>query len=854
MVVERPSDRDYACFFCGKGKSKDISTACTECGMPLDVGRKFEGQKVGDYSLIQYVNRGFYSATYHAENKIGKEFAVKITPQILYSEHEKNFEEEIRKYRQVGTHPNVAELIDAGYSEVKADSTSLQTYYVVMEWIAGQKLTEFMKREEISVSEMYGVILDMSSGVARFESNNLWHNDLNSDNILVKELTEEERETRLSKSQYICKIVDFGSAVFRQSERHKVLDDVRFMGQHINTMRNFLLERPSSITKEDRFFLDELGKVVAHILDEDPTRSMNKAKTVLDEVKAIYARRLVLEQEGPIQLTDPFAYLNANEFPTPREAYINLLFSDKFPWLKGIIGPESQPMLITGPRGSGKTMILQSIRLKTKLNKQTVDETSEQIKERIKLDRMVGFFMSARIEIGNNCPLTKLPSWATDEEKVNLYFNLLYVYEIVDSIHFGMTNGLIDVPPEAERAICIFICGVLENGFVASFGGLLSSISVVQSQLIQDKYSKAVKPGIVGPTFLSNISSLLKEKIPFFSRKHIVFLLDDFSLPKVPDVIQKTLLPIIWNSGGGYSFRVTAHSESTLFRDLKEIAYMPNREFTGINLGASYINNMDENKLDQIKSCVEDIFKKRFELNPDYRGKRLEKILRENNKTQIAKIIKELNQKKKLHTLRYAGWPTIIKLCSGDISYIIDILRQILREKPSRVPVSVDVQNREIRRYARSELYRLQDYSVKSCNLYEVAANFGKFSLFKLLRTEEVDGEKRPGEYLRIEVQIDGLSSEAKEALADLLRNGVFVDGGFSSSAKGTPARRLVFKKLFTPAFPTTYNSRDTWPMSAEHFVEFITDPKKYVKKIMSEHGIPPEDQQLELDSLWQPM
>lgn len=130
MVVERPSDRDYACFFCGKGKSKNILDACSQCGKPLDVGQMFEGQKV-DYSLIHYEGRGFYGATYKAENRIGKPYAVKITPQILYSQYEKNFEEEIKKYRQVGSHPNVAELIDAGNSEVRADSTVLPIYYVV---------------------------------------------------------------------------------------------------------------------------------------------------------------------------------------------------------------------------------------------------------------------------------------------------------------------------------------------------------------------------------------------------------------------------------------------------------------------------------------------------------------------------------------------------------------------------------------------------------------------------------------------------------------------------------------------------------------------------------------------------
>ncbi len=130
--------------------------------------------------------------------------------------------------------------------------------------------------------------------------------------------------------------------------------------------------------------------------------------------------------------------------------------------------------------------------------------------------------------------------------------------------------------------------------------------------------------------------------------------------------------------------------------------------------------------------------------------------------------------------------------------------------------------------------------------------NFGKFSLFKLIH-KDVGQEKRPAEYLRIEVEIDRLTASAKDAIGELLRNGVFVDGGFSSSSRGTLARRLVFKKLFTPVFPTTYNNRDTLSMSASNFEAFVADPKGFVKESMGEHGLPPEQQALELDNLINP-
>lgn len=848
MPLERPSERDYPCFFCAESKTKDLGASCPRCGQPIDAGPLFQDQMVGGYRLVKHVRRGFYGATFSAENRIRKQFAVKIIPRLLYKQQGKSFEEEIPKYRGLGSHPNIAELMDADEAELTTQSGRLPIYYIVSEWVQGQSLHEFIKRTDLTVAEMYGAVLDIASGVARFEAKNLWHNDLNSDNILIRRLSQEERETRRSESCYICKIVDIGSAVVRQAERRAIPDDVTFLGLHIREMRNALLRNTAKLTKEDQYFLEELAKVIAHILDEDPARSVDRVQTALNEIKTLYEHRHIPKEEEEVELSDPFAYLNANDFPT--EKYTTRLFSDLFPWLTSIVSPETQNMLITGPRGSGKTIILRSMRLKTRFLTRRENETTAAAAERLRSDRLAGFFVSARIEIGNNCPLTKLPQWAQSEELVNLYFNLLLTHEVVGAIHSGKMKGFLPVPPEAEWKLTSYVCNALGSSSAVGFAGLIDVISRLQHQIISDEYSATVSPSAVGPSYLSQLCALLKTEIPFFAEKNIVFLLDDFSLPRVPDAIQRALLPIIWNPGGGYCFRVTAHSESLVSEDLRRNTYLPNREYAEVNLGASYINNVDiEKNLANIQQCVDDILKKRFALNRSFQSRTVEKLLgnRSSDELGIAQRIRELTAHKKARVFRYAGWSTIIKLCSGDISYVIDVLRRILEVAPGKYPVGVMVQHKEIRRYARSELYRLQDYSVETCNLYEVATHFGKLSLFKLLH-DDVGKEKRPAEYLRIEVETDALSGAAKHALADLLRNGVFIDAGFSSSSKGTPARRLIFKKMFTPVFPTTYNSRDTFPMSAGHFIEFVEDPAKFVKRIMGEEGIPPEEQQVELD------
>jgi hypothetical protein len=497
-------------------------------------------------------------------------------------------------------------------------------------------------------------------------------------------------------------------------------------------------------------------------------------------------------------------------------------------------------------------MILRSMSLKTKLSTHLRDPNSEAFRNRLEQDRFIGFFVSARLEIGNNCPLTKLPRWAENADLVNEFFSLLYLYEIAGTLHLALHRQMIEVPGEGERRICEEVSARLGVGGLATFSALTSVIQMRQNAILQDRFVGNVPRSMIGPDVLSTVCDLLKSNIPCFSRKHIVFLLDDFSLPKVPELIQRALLPIIWNPGGGYSFKVSAHSESMVSVDLRDIVYSVNREFTEVNLGAQYINAVDlEQKMTIVKAGLEDVVARRVSLSGEYQQRSLDDVLGVERNAPIAETIRRLYKSKRLRTLRYAGWPTLLRLCSGDVSYVIDVLRRIVREDWGDQQISVDTQHREIRRYARDDLVRLNDHPVTSCRLYEVALSFGKFSLFKLLHSEVGKGkEERPAEYLRIEVELDRMTPGTQEALVDLLRNGVFVDGGFSSSSRGRPARRLIFKKLFTPAFPTTYHSRDTWPMTAAHFAEFVSKPSEYVKGILGQHNVPPQEQQLELEGL----
>jgi hypothetical protein len=497
------------------------------------------------------------------------------------------------------------------------------------------------------------------------------------------------------------------------------------------------------------------------------------------------------------------------------------------------------------------------MRLKTKLAPLVDDEPATSALERINQDPFIAFFVSARLDIGNYVPLTKLPQWMESDEAVLCYFNLLYAYEVCDTALYGSLKGLLQISGNVEYEFCQFIGRSLKDHDIVSLPGAVSAIKRIQAAILAFRQGEPLPEGLCSAKFLELLCTHVRLLVPAFAEKRIVFLLDDFSAPKIPVHIQRTLLPIIWNSGAGYTFRVTAHSESVEVVDLRTNTYVTNRDYQEINIGAAYVNLTDlQGSASIVSACVDEILDKRFAMSSQRPGVSARKLLGTREPRSIAKEIRKRFNEKKLRALNYYGLNTVISLCSGDISYIIDIIGKMLEQRSpdTHDPISHQYQNRVIRQYARRELYKLQDYSVPGLNIYEIALQFGKMSLFKLINEDVGSGEQtRPAEYLRLEVQLNQATQETRRAIAELMRNNVFVDGGFGSSAQGSPTRRLIFRKLYTPAFPTTYNSRDTYPMSVQHFGDFSRDPVAYLRRVLGRSGVGPDQQQYVLDALWNP-
>lgn len=822
---------EIACIFCG-WVNNTMADKCIHCTRPLHIEGQLINQDVNAYKLIDYKARGFYGLTFKAVDGFSKEVAIKLMSKISYLRYEKDFKSEARLYAQLPDSASIVKYIGAGETVLSVDGNQVPFFYIVCEWVNGITLRDLLLQGDISPEDLIIAAKDLLSGLQELYDNNLWHNDLHGENILVSELTQAQMRLFARSKPRIYKIIDVGSMVYRNPSDVKVYNDMINVGMHLSQILKNLKTNVSEFQKEDQLLIDVIEEAFTRLMDELPSRSFTTPFEALDRIEELYTISRLGERIEIKKLDTPYGYINANDIPSPW--LLKHMFSDKLNYFQDIMSADQQSLLITGPRGCGKTMILKNMRFTT-----LYDSQDKRNDEFIKQIPYVALFISARTNFGNYLVSYRPQEWINNNANINMYFNLLITIEAIDVLYRLSNDGFV------SDSIVQIIIDFIREKFSIPFMNLLTArakLTQLSKAIISDK---DVKPEIENssPAYLHDFMQLFRSVIPAIREKDIFILVDDLSLPRVPHVIQKALIPSIFNTGASYKTRVTSHSDGIILQDSAGEVYSPNRDFREIMLGYAYWEL--SNNYEVCRDCFDDILKKRFTLaeREDYPG--IEGLLGKGEDDDIGRKIHRLKAQKKLRTLRYHGAKVFIKLCSGDISYPLDILGKMeLRAHNNTIPIDITIQSDVIKNYARKELLTLQDIKAQYVpSLYAIAYYFGVLSKSKLYTMD--------ADYLKIEVELENLSEELLTTLRELLCYGIFIDAGASNNSDGKLARKLFFRRIFTPAFPTTLITSNSISMRVDSFKEFVYHPAKYVRKKMSKAKISPllqqEYEQLEL-------
>ncbi len=164
---------------------------------PETTGDPFIGTTVGPYRVKSLLGEGGYGSVYLAERQapMVQQVALKI---IRAGRDSKSvlarFDQE-RQALALMDHPNIAKVFDAG-------STADGKPYFVMEYVAGEPITDFCDSNRLTVSERLELFISVCEAVQHAHQKAIIHRDLKPRNILVSRVD----------GKPVAKVIDFGIA------------------------------------------------------------------------------------------------------------------------------------------------------------------------------------------------------------------------------------------------------------------------------------------------------------------------------------------------------------------------------------------------------------------------------------------------------------------------------------------------------------------------------------------------------------------------------------------------------------------------------------------------------------------
>lgn len=164
---------------------------------PLPGGPVGPGARFGRYEIERHIGRGGMGDVYLVKDTvINRRAALKTIRPDSDLSPKQVIEMRQRFYREAQTagaltHPNIVTIYDVG--------EDLGMSYIVMEFVEGETLSQWMKRQRFSVQQIKHVIYHAGMGLDYAHTNGVFHRDVKPDNIMV------------SKAGLV-KVMDFGIA------------------------------------------------------------------------------------------------------------------------------------------------------------------------------------------------------------------------------------------------------------------------------------------------------------------------------------------------------------------------------------------------------------------------------------------------------------------------------------------------------------------------------------------------------------------------------------------------------------------------------------------------------------------